>query len=91
MAQQQIIDNAGFMGVGVNEKALPIVQLPPWSWSQLSSKYDVALKSMMSYHNIREGHKWKKRDRVKALYDYGLTQAAAPVPLLQPRPAVDPS
>jgi len=58
----------------IQTKALPIDHSPPWSLSELKSKWVVALQSMARAHNLVPGHKPKKQDWVKLLYDYGQLQ-----------------
>ena len=92
LRQSHIVGNHNnVMTVQVNEKALPVNHGPPWSLSELEGKYVIALRTMCRAYNIVEGHKWKKADLKKALYDYGkgvARQPASAEPATAPR---DPS
>ena len=74
---QRIEFNQNVRRVSVNQKALPINHPPPWTLAELEGKYKVALQGMCRAYRIVEGHKWKKADLKKALYDYGQSAQVA--------------
>ena len=91
--QSQIVPNNGLIAIGraPNQNALPIAHGPPWTLPELKKKHVQALRSMVNAYHIVEGHKWKKADLVKALYDYGrAVQQAAGVEEEEPANDVDP-
>ena len=89
--QSHIVGNNGMIGYSRNRSnnrnqrrpnrnrtnALPINHGPPWTLQELKRKWNCALISMLNHHGIEEGHRWRKQDRVSALYNYGRRAVAA--------------
>ena len=55
----------------IHRNSLTIDHPPPFTLRELKKKTRDALKLMTRAYGIIEGHRWRKADYVKALYDHG--------------------